>query len=205
MSAPHDGHDEFDAQLADRGDDRPGMDDLEENDYSALVEDDVEDDYPEDALEEDIDLVVALYREDSKAAAIEMAKDLANDFDEFVEQLRRVPGDAGALGVVILDSDVFVLVRVRGKKVEVVVSDVLAAWDWPIARDAVDFLGEDLPEDDEDGGCVGDFDMLADAGLPEFDLEQMCSDFDADPIDIVAAIAKKLGFEAVFTKVAAGL
>lgn len=216
--------DEFDAQLAEQGDDRPGLDDLETDDFSALLpdadtddddtaedesdaddEDEDEDDYPEDALEEEIDLVAALYREDGRASVIALPKDLANDFDELVEQLRRVPGDAGAVGVVVIDSDFFVLVRVRGKRIEVLLSDSVAANDWPIARDAADFLGEDIPDDEEDGGPVGDFAMLADAGLAEFDLERICADLDADPVDLVSDIAEKLGFGPALKKVLATL
>ena len=216
--------DEFDAQLAEQGDDRPGLDDLETDDFSALLpdadtddddtaedesdaddDDEDEDDYPEDALEEEIDLVAALYREDGRASVIALPKDLANDFDELVEQLRRVPGDAGAVGVVVIDSDFFVLVRVRGKRIEVLLSDSVAANDWPIARDAADFLGEDIPDDEEDGGPVGDFAMLADAGLAEFDLERICADLAADPVDLVSDIAEKLGFGPALKKVLATL
>jgi len=219
------GRDEdFDAQLAERGDDRPGMDDLEADDYIVIVapdeiedaddddadaddaeaDPDDEDDYPEDAEEDEIDLVVALYREDGKPAAMALPKDLANDFDEFVGQLRRVPGEAGTLGVVVIDSDFFVLVRVRGKKVEVLLSDSVAANDWPIARDAADYLGEDFPDDEEDAGPVGDFDMFADAGLSEFDLERLCADLDADPADLVGEIVGKIGFGPAYKKVASG-
>ena len=211
---------EFDAQLAERGDDRPGLDDLEVDDFSALsssddedaddVDDDDEDaddtddedDYPDDAEEDEIDLVLALYREDGKPAAIALPKDLANDFDELVGQLRRVPGEAGALGAVVIDSDFFVLVRVRGKRVEVLLSDSVAANDWPIARDAADYLGEEIPDDEEEAGPVGDFDMFADAGLSEFDLEQLCADLDADPVDLVYEIVGKIGFGGVYKKVA---
>ena len=208
---------EFDAQLAERGDDRPGLDDLDDaDDIDGLVDDsedgeaedadeldsddDSDDDYPEDATEDDIDCVVALYREDGRPSGLAMPLDLANDFDEFIEQLRRVPGDAGALGVVVLDSDVFVLVRVRGKKVQALLSDVVASLDWPIARDVVDFLGEDLPDADDDDYAVGDFDMFEDAGVPEFEMEQFTADLDADPIETVTTIVKKLGFASVFTR-----
>ena len=237
---------EFDAQLAERGDDRPGLDDLEADDFSGLRldaadddfddeddpdaeeeddeddpedddeedddedgeaeepdDDESDDDYPEDALDDEIDLVVALYREDGKSSGLALPKELANDFDELIEQLRRVPGDAGALGVVVIDSDFFVLVRVRGRKVEVLLSDSLAANDWPVARDAADYLGVEIPEDEEDSAAVGDFDMFADTGLSEFELEQICSDLDADPVDLVGEIATKLGLGPAFTRAAA--
>lgn len=200
---------EFDAQLAERGDDRPGMAELDDDDFSALAlatgddDDDADDDdYPDDAEIDEIDLVLALYREDGNPAATALSKELANDFDEFVDQLRRVPGEAGTVGVVIIDSDFFVLVRVRGKKVEVLLSDILAANDWPIARDAADFLGEELPDEDDDPAAVGDFDLFADAGLSEFELEQLMADVDADPADLVTDIVGKLGFGPAYARVA---
>ncbi len=232
---------DFDAQLADHGDDRPGIDDLEVDDFSALVgnvsddddddddaddddDDDADDDddddddadedddaddaddsddgYPDDALEDEIDHVIALYREDGRPSALGLPKDLANDFDELIEQLRRVPGDAGALGVVVIDSDFFLIMRVRGQKVQTLLSDSLAANDWPIARDAADYLGEDIPESEDEGAAIGDFDMFADSGLSEFELEQICDDLDAEPEDVVGEILGKLGYGAAYKKVA---
>lgn len=217
---------EFDAELADRGDDRPGIDEADENDYSALDlldpevddanesddddtdedgdTDEDDDDYPEDATEDDIDLVAALYREDGQPAATALDLELANDLDGLIEALRRVPGDAGAVGVVSIDSDFFVIVRVRGPKVELFLSDVSAALDWPIARDAADFLGVDLPDDDDDSEPVGDFDLFADAGLSEMELEAITTDGDADPLESLEAIVDKLGFAGVYDKVATG-
>lgn len=211
---------EFDAELADRGDDRPGIDEADENDYSALDlldpevddanesdDDDTDEDddyYPEDATEDDIDLVAALYREDGQPAATALDLELANDLDGLIEALRRVPGDAGAVGVVSIDSDFFVIVRVRGPKVELFLSDVSAALDWPIARDAADFLGVDLPDDDDDSEPVGDFDLFADAGLSEMELEAITTDGDADPLESLEAIVDKLGFAGVYDKVATG-
>jgi putative tRNA adenosine deaminase-associated protein len=194
---------EFDAELADRGDDRPGIDEADENDYSALDlvdpevddasesdddNDEDDDDYPEDATEDDIDLVAALYREDGQPAATALDLELANDLDGLIDALRRVPGDAGAVGVVSIDSDFF----------------VSAALDWPIARDAADFLGVDLPDDDDDSEPVGDFDLFADAGLSEMELEAITTDDDADPLESLEAIVDKLGFAGVYDKVASG-
>ena len=226
--------DEFDAQLAESGDDRPGIDDLEENDYSALGlgayvvdpdadddsdeddddsddedddsddedDDEDEDDYPDDATEDEVDLVAAFYREDGAAAGLELPKGLANDFEELVDQLRRVPGDAGAVGVVSIDASVFVLARVRGRHLQVLLSDIIAANDWPIARDIADMLGLDIPEDDEEGGPVGDLDMFADVGLSEFELETLSSDLDAESLDVLEQVLGRLGFATAFEKIA---
>ncbi len=190
--------------LAEGGDDRPGLDELEPA-VELLLDDDAdddddEDDYPDDATEEDVDLVVALYREDGQPVAVAIGVELANDLDELIAQLRRLPGDGGAVGLVSIASEFFVLVRVRGKHVQVLLSDELAANDWPIARDVADFLGSELPEDDEDAGPIGDLDIFADVGLPDFELEALC-DEDDDSDALVERIVKKLKYAPQYRKV----
>jgi len=189
----------------DGGDDRPGLDDLEPvvellAPLDEAEDDDDEDDYPDDATEEDVDLVVALYREDGQPVAVALGVELANDLDELIAQLRRMPGDGGALGLVSIASEFFVLVRVRGKHVQVLLSDELAANDWPIARDVADFLGSELPDDDEDAGPIGDLDIFADVGLPDFELEALCEE-DEDSDAVVERIVKKLKFTPQYRKV----
>ena len=98
-------------------------------------DDDLEDDEDfdevdlEDAAEDEIDFVLAAYREDGQPYVQSLGKDLANDLDELIVQLRRLPGDAGALGFVSLVEEVFVITRVRGQHVQVLLSDAAAASD----------------------------------------------------------------------------
>lgn len=179
-------------------DDLVGDDDLDDADDDLEAD---EDDDLDDADDDEIDFCVALYREDGEPAGMALEPDLANDFEELVAQLQRVPGDAGTLGLVSLDSDVLVAVRVRGPRhVQVFVSDVYYVDTWPIVRDAVEFLGldptsDDLPED----GPVGDLDMFADQGLSEMDIEAAClDDDDVTSEDLAARIAKAARLEAVF-------
>ena len=196
--------DSSDAEYAEGGDDRPGLDDLEPavellGDVLDDPDDEDDDDYPEDASEEDIDLIVALYREDGQPVAVALSLELANDLDELINQLRRIPGDAGAAGLVSIASEFFVIVRVRGKKVQVLLSDELAAADWPIARDVADFLGSELPDDEDDAGPIGDMDIFADAGLQDFELEALC-EADEDSDVLLEKIVKKLKFGAQYRK-----
>lgn len=192
--------DEEDLELPNLGDDRPGLDDLDD---PVIDEDADDDDYPEDAGEDDIDFVVAAYREDGQATVTPLDLDLANDLDSFINHLRRIPGEAGALGMVSIASEMFALVRVRGRHVQVLLSDLIAAADWPIARDIVDYLGVDLPEEDEDGYPVGDLDILADAGLPDFELESLAGDYDADTAEVLEQIATKVKFGPQFVRAVA--
>ncbi|WP_341728632.1 tRNA adenosine deaminase-associated protein [Brooklawnia sp.] len=180
--------DEFDARDADPDDgivpdDYDELDD-DDSDDEDDEDDDFDDDY-DDATEEEIDFVVALYREDGVGVATELAPQLANDLEELVEQLRRLPGDAGALGVVSIAGQFFVLCRVRGRTVQVLLSDSIASNDWPIARDVVDYLGIEVPDPDDDSEVLGDFEMLADQGVSEFDMEQIAGDPDEDSDQLV--------------------
>ena len=200
--------DDYDADLADRGDDRPGVDEAEDDDFSALgLDDDADDDdedYPDDANEDEIDVVVALYREDGTPIVQSMELELANDLDALIEALRRIPGDAGAVGMVSIDQDVFVIVRVRGRVVQLMLSDSIAAQDWPIARDAVDYLGVDAPEDEDDSEPVGDLDLFADVGLPELEMEAICEEAD-DSLEALEEIGEKVGFGTALSKIVAAL
>ncbi|MVA74868.1 tRNA adenosine deaminase [Auraticoccus sp. F435] len=179
-----------DDEVADEDDtDDDDLDDEDDDD-----EDEDEDDL-EDATEDEIDLTVAVYREDGAVVAQALPIEVANDLDELITQLRRMPGDNGAIGMVSLNEEVFVLARVRGATVQVLLSDAAAAYDWPIARDVADFLGaEELPDPDEDEEPVplGDLGMLADQGLSQFELSRICDQLDESSDQLLLDIAERI-------------
>jgi putative tRNA adenosine deaminase-associated protein len=204
MSADEDSVNDFEdlPDLAD-GDDRPGVnDDLEYFDEPADgvdvddEDDEDDDDYPEDATDDDLDFAIAVYREDGEPAAQPLALETANDLEELMDALRRLPGDGGALAAVSIVEDFFVLVRVRGKLVQAFLSDVFAANDWPIARDVCDYLGVDLPDeddDDDDPSPVGDLNILADLGLSELDLQSIATDIDESTDELALIVLDRIG------------
>jgi putative tRNA adenosine deaminase-associated protein len=172
-------------------------------------DDDLEDDEDfdevdlEDAADDEIDFVLAGYREDGQPYVQSLGKDLANDLDELIVQLRRLPGDAGALGFVSLVEEVFVITRVRGQHVQVLLSDAAAASDWPIARDVVDYLGEEpLEDDEEEGEPIGDLGIVADLGLSDFDMGAIIDNLDLSSVDMLIEIADKIKLNPQFRKAA---
>jgi putative tRNA adenosine deaminase-associated protein len=176
-----------------RDEDADDEDDVED---SSDDEDDLEDssddeDDLEDASDDEIDFVLATYREDGQVQVQALRKDLANDLEELIRQLRRLPADAGALGFVSLVEEILILVRVRGQHVQVLLSDGSAAGDWPIARDVVDLLGDEIPDEDETDP-LGDLSMLTDLGLSEFDLSSILDDLDLDSDQMVLEIGDRL-------------
>jgi len=200
--------DDSEFELPNRGDDRPGLEELDDliieqdDDVDESDDDDSDDsdDYPDDATEDDVDLIVALYREDGSPVALALDYNLANDLEALITQLRRIPGDGGAVALVSIASEVFIIVRVRGKHVQAFCSDAVAAADWPLARDVVDMLGLEVPDDEDESVPIGDLDILADAGLHDFELEAMAEDYDEDAATLVERIATRIKFGPEFAK-----
>ena len=197
--------DDLEFELPNRGDDRPGLEELddlviEDDDDADESEDEESDDYPEDATEDDVDLIIALYREDGSPVALALDYNLANDLEALITQLRRIPGDGGAVALVSIASEVFIIVRVRGKHVQAFCSDAVAAADWPLARDVVDMLGLEVPEDEDESVPIGDLDILADSGLHDFELEAMAEDYDEDSATLVERIATRIKFGPEFAR-----
>ena len=184
-----DSDDDSDDDDSDDSDDSD--DDSDDDDSDDDSDDDFDDDY-EDASDEEIDLVVAIYREDGTPVVVSMPKDLANDLDEFITQLRRLPADAGVVGMVSIASEFFVICRVRGRNVQVVLSDAVSANDWPVARDVADYLGVDIPDPDDDSEPIGDLGLLTDQGISDFDLEGYATDLDEDSDELLGQIAERM-------------
>ncbi|QGF22891.1 tRNA adenosine deaminase-associated protein [Raineyella fluvialis] len=161
------------------------------------IDEDDDDDYEEldDATDEDVDFVVAAYREDGHPVVVALDLVKANDLDEMINHLRRLPGEAGAMGMLSLVEEVFVIVRVRGAVVQVFLSDGAAADEWPIARDILDYLGLDEAPgaDDDEIVPVGDSEILRDLGVGDFDLEQLAEDIDTSSDEALLQLADRIG------------
>ena len=200
-------YDDDEIESVDLDDDDPRQSassrDLAEADDDEVESDDDDlDDDLEDAEPEDIDFIIAAYREDGQSMVNALSEELANDLDELITQLRRLPGDGGAVGLLSLVGEVAIIVRVRGRHVQLMLSDNAAAGDWPIARDIADYLGEDIPEDDdEDSEPIGDLKILTDLGVSEFDLTTMCDDLDLGSDQLLTEVADKIKIGAQFRKV----
>lgn len=153
-----------------------------------------------EANAEGIDFAVVAYREEGVWQVDQISEDKIEDLDSLVAELRRWPGDGGALGMLSIDEDFFLLVRVVGERTKVLLSDVTAALDWPIARSAVDFLDIPLPdaEDEDEQIPAGDPGIVADLGLGAMDMGVLLDDFDLYPDEMLSDITRRLGFGKLF-------
>lgn len=149
---------------------------------------------------EGIDFALAAYREEGVWALEEVAHDVLEDLDTFAAALRRFPGDFGALGLVAVDEDFFLMVRVAGPQVRLLLSDVTAAEEWELASSVVEHLGLPDPEDDDEPAPAGDLDILGDLGMSAMDLGALLDEEEEElyPDEILSEVARRLGFGALF-------
>jgi putative tRNA adenosine deaminase-associated protein len=147
---------------------------------------------------EGIDFALAAYREEGVWRVQEIAHALLEDVETLVAALRRFPGDGGALGLVAIDEDFFLIARVAGPHARLLLSDITAADEWELARSTVESLGLPLPEEDDDQVPAGDLDILGDLGMPAMDLAVLLDDFDLFPDEMLSEVARRLGFGPLF-------
>ena len=147
---------------------------------------------------EAVDFALAAYREEGVWTVEELADDVIEDVETLSHALRRFPGDGGAVGLVAVDEDFFVIVRVSGPTTRLLLSDITAADEWELAGSVIDFLGLPPPEDEDPQVPAGDLDLLGDLGMHAMDMGVLLDDFDLYPDEMLSDIARRLGFGELF-------
>ena len=146
----------------------------------------------------EIDFALAAFREDGAWQVQEIASPAYDSVDALGHALRQVARDEGAVAMVAVDEDFFVIVRVVGPRTRVLLSDVTAADEWELAQSVIDFLGLPPPEDDDVEVPAGDLDLLGDLGLHAIDLGALLDDVELYPDEMLSEIARRLGFGELF-------
>lgn len=158
---------------------------------------------------EAVELALAAYRVGGEWRLDELADTALASVESIVAALRRFPSDVGAMALLTVDEDFFVLVRVEPHQVRVLLSDVTAAEEWQLAESVLEFLGLPVPdafdeEADELYGPAGDLTLLADLGMHPVDMGVLLEDVELYPDEMLSDIATRLGFGPAFDE-AAGL
>lgn len=149
------------------------------------------------------DFAIIVFREDDRWDADVLPVAVTCDLDGFIRALRQQLSIAGTIGFAGIDDYFFVAIRVIGSQVSVLLSDIGAALDYPLAEQVLEFLDIPVPDEQDIDQVlpVGDLSIFADLGLDEMELAAICSrlDLDADDTpdsveDAMESIAARLGF-----------
>jgi putative tRNA adenosine deaminase-associated protein len=145
-----------------------------------------------------VDFAVAAVREEGRWVATALPPHMSSTLAVLIAALRQQATEGSGLGLVSIEDDYFVLVRIAGDDVRLLVSDVTAAPDSSFAREVVDRLDRPQPDGDESAQPAGDLALIADLGIDAMELGALCDDVDLYPDDVLGEIATRLGFGAQF-------
>lgn len=146
-----------------------------------------------------VDFALAAYHAGGEWQVQDIASPAFESVESLSHALRRLPGDGGAVALVGVDEDFFVIVRVDGASTRVLLSDITAAEEWELAQSALDLLGLPAFDDlDDDVAPAGDLDLLADLGMHARDMAALIDDDDLYPDEMLSEVARSLGFGELF-------
>ncbi len=147
-----------------------------------------------------VDFAVVAYREEGRWEVGGLPAWVGEDLEALLRVLRQQPGEGGTIGMVSFDDDYFVAVRLLGDDVRLLLSDVTAADESPLARQVLEALDLPLPEGDDLDQVqpAGDLGIFADLGISAMDMGALCGELDLYPDEMLSDIATKLGFADAF-------
>ncbi len=148
---------------------------------------------------------VAAYREEGQWRCEPMPPSVLDDLGVLLQTLRSQPPEGGPFVIASVDEEFFLIARQDGAHINLMLSDLTAAVDFPLAAQVLERLGEDPPEDDEldEIWPLGDLDLLEDLGLSEDEMERIVDDLDAFPDEMLDTIAERVGIADAFARAAA--
>lgn len=143
-----------------------------------------------------VDFAFVAWREERRWTMVPVPPGPADSLADVEEYARQRQGDSGSVAFVSVAEQFFVCLRVQGARTRVLLSDVSAALDWPIAEEAAELLGLDLDEVEEidDLQPAGDLTLLKDYGVTPEDLDLLCGDPELYPDEQIGSIAARVGF-----------
>ena len=116
------------------------------------------------------------------------------DLNVLLSALRSQPPEGGPFVIAGVEDEFFVIARLEGRRIALLLSDLTAAVEFPLAEQAMAKLGEDPPADDEldEVWPVGDLELFSDLDVSEDEMEDILDDLDALPDEMLASIADLL-------------
>lgn len=145
---------------------------------------------------------VAAFRDGGVWRAEPLPQAVLDDLGVLLQALRSQSPEGGPFVIACVDEEFFLIARLDGARISLLLSDLTASVEYPLAEQALTRLGEDPPDDDEldEVWPVGDLDLFADLGLSEDEMEQILDDMDAYPDEMLESIVDRLGLADAYAR-----
>ena len=145
---------------------------------------------------------VAAYREGGMWHCDALPGGVLHDLGVLLSALRSQPPEGGPFVVACVDDEFFLIARSHGPRIDLLLSDLTASVEFPLAAQVLERLGEDPPEDDEldEVWPIGELDLFSDLELGEEEMESILDDLDAYPEEMLDQVLERIGLEAEFQR-----
>jgi putative tRNA adenosine deaminase-associated protein len=158
--------------------------------------DDIRDEVPD--LTTDVDFAVAAWHEDGRWTLATLPDPF--DLAKIIVRLKSQQTNGGAIALITIDEEFFIVIRVLGTHISLFLSDITAALDYEIAEELLEISDIQMPEEDEESGPIGHLEILADLGMSGMEISALCDDEELFPDEQLEAIAARLGFGDQFSE-----
>ena len=158
--------------------------------------DDIRDEVPD--LTTDVDFAVAAWHEDGRWTLATLPDPF--DLAKIIVRLKSQQTNGGAIALIAIDEEFFIVIRVLGTHISLFLSDITAALDYEIAEELLEISDIQMPEEDEESGPIGHLEILADLGMSGMEISALCDDKELFPDEQLEAIAARLGFGDQFSE-----
>jgi putative tRNA adenosine deaminase-associated protein len=145
---------------------------------------------------------IAAFRDGGAWRAEPLPPAVLTDLGALLRALRAQPPEGGPFVLACVDDEFFLAARQEGQRIYLLLSDLTASVEYPLAEQALARLGEDPPDDDELDEVlpIGDLELFTDLGLSEDEMQDILDDVDADPEEMLETIVEQIGLEEAYAR-----
>ena len=158
----------------------------------------MEDQIVDGGLDDGLEFALLAWRDDGRWRFSQLPDDATSDIGVVLDALRAQQVDGGAMALLAIDDQFFIVIRQIGARMQMVLSDVMASLDYEIAAEVLELSDIDLPAEDDADEPAGDLNIFADLGLDSMELQMICDDDEMYPDEQLEVIARRVGFGDAF-------
>ncbi len=148
-----------------------------------------------------MEFALLAWRDDGRWRTSLLAEDSTKDIGLVLDALRAQQVDGGAVAMLAIDDQFFIIIRQIGSRMQMVLSDVMAALDYEIAAEVLELSDIEFPAEDDADEPAGDLNIFNDLGLDALELQFICDDDEMFPDEQLEVIARRVGFGDQFMEV----